>query len=92
MIELFEDDLFRQAIDYPTSLQSTLNAALYRNCFLDEEKDKNSTKIYDCTDHEACNLSLECPLTECKPVLQNFRSFRNADYEVLHDSLLKNPF
>ena len=91
IIELFEDELFRQAIYYPTYSQITLVIAFYRNCFLNEEIDKKLTKIYDCTDHEASHLSLKCPVTECNPVLQNFRSFRNADYDGLN-VYLKNPF
>ena len=53
--------------------------------------DRNLTKIYDCTDQEASHLSLKCPVTECNPVLQNFRRFGIADYDGLND-YLKSPF
>ena len=90
IIEWFEVELFSQAIDYPAACsQSTLDLAFFRNCFLTAEKDENFTKIYDCTFHEASHLSLECPVTECQPVLQNFRSFVKAD--GLNDYLLKTP-
>ena len=58
IIEWFEDELFSQAIDYPAACsQSTLGLAFFRNCFLNAEKDKNFSKNYDCTLHEASHLS-----------------------------------
>ena len=92
IIELFEDELFSQAIDYPTCSQSTLDLAFFCNCFLNAEKDKKISKNYDCTLHEVFHLSQECLVTECQRVLQNFRSLVNADYDGLNDYLLKTPF
>ena len=38
------------------------------------------TKTFNCSDHIAISLLVECPHTEMKPTLRTFRSFGRADY------------
>ena len=66
--------------------------AFYRNCYIFVGKDHSFTRTYDCTDHDAIHLSIECPVTEPKPVPQSFRSFGNADYDGMNKFLEDNPF
>ena len=89
---IFDEALFRQAIDFPTCSNNTLDVAFYRNCFLLAEKDQSFTRTYDCTDHDAIHLSIEFPVTEPKPVLPSFRSFGNADYNGMNKILKDNLF
>ena len=92
IIEVFVEALFRQAIDFPTCSNNTLDVAFYRNCYIFAGKDHSFTRTYDCTDHDAINLSIECPVAEPKLVLQSFRSFGNADYDGINKFLKDNPF
>ena len=62
------------------------------NCHLSAELDKSFPSIYNLTDHEAIRLSLENPVTETKPLIQNFRSFGNADYDAINEHLVEKPF
>ena len=92
IIEIFDEALFRQAIDFPTCSNNTLDVAFYRNCFPFAEKDQSFPRTYDCTDHDAIHLSIECPVTEPKSVLQSIRSFGNADYNGMNKFLKEKPF
>ena len=92
IIEIFDEALFRQAVDFPTCSNNTLDVAFYRNCILFAEKDQSFPSTYDRTDHDAIHLSIECPVTEPKPVFQSFRSFGNADYDGMNKFLKENPF
>ena len=92
IIEIFDEALFRQAIDFPTCSNNTLDLAFYQNCFLFAEKDQSFPRTYNWTDHDAIHLSINCPVTEPKPVLQPFRSFGNADYDGMNKFLKHNPF
>ena len=92
VIEMFEEKLFRQIIDFPTCGNNILDTAFYQNCHLSAELDKSFPSIYNLTDHEAIRLSLENPVTETKPLIQNFRSFGNADYEAINEHLVEKPF
>ena len=84
--EIVEEALFRQATDFPTCSQNMRDVEFYRNCFV------SFSILYDITNHEAVHTTLECPVTESKPALQNFRSFGNADYEGINNCLAVNPF
>ena len=50
------------------------------------------TSLYNLTDHEAIPLSLESPVTETKPLIQTFKSFRNADYDAINEHLGEKQF
>ena len=67
VIEMFEEKLFRQIIDFPTCGNNIVDTAFYQNCHLSAELDKSFPSIYNLTDHEAIRLSLENPVTETKP-------------------------
>ena len=91
-MEMFEEKLFRQIIDFPTCGNNILDTAYYQNCHLSAELDKSFPSIYNLTDHEATRLSLENPVTETKPLLQNFRSFGNAEHDAINEHLVENSF
>ena len=55
-------------------------------------KDLSFPRTYDCTDHDAIHLSIECPVAEPKLVLQSFRSFGKADYDGMKKFLKDSPF
>ena len=92
ILEIFEEAMFRKAIDFPTCSQNTLDVAFYRNCFVSSEKDLSFPTLYDCTNHMAVHTTLECPVTQSKPAPQNFRSFGNADYAGINNYPAVNPF
>ena len=48
--------------------------------------------LYDCRKHGASHNTSECPVTESKPALQNFRKFGNADDEGINNYLVVTPF
>ena len=92
VIEMFEEKLFRKIIDFPTCGNNILDTAYYQNCHLSAEFDKYFTSIYNLTDHEAIRLFLENPVTETKALIQNFKSFGNADLDAINDHLVEKPF
>ena len=92
VIKMFEEKLFRQIIDFPTCGNNILDTALYQNCHLSAELDKSFPSIYNLTDHETICLSLENPVSETKPLIQNFRSFGNADNDGINEHLVEKPF
>ena len=92
VIEMFEEKLFRQIIDFPTCGNNILDTAFYQNCHLSAELDKSFPSIYNLIDHEAIRLSLENPVTETKPIIQNFRGFGNADYDAINEHLVEKSF
>ena len=92
VIEIFEEKLFRQIMDFPTCGNNILDTAFYQNCHISAELDKFFPSIYNLTDHEAIRLSLENPVTETKPLIQNFKSFGNADYGVINEHIVEKPF
>ena len=92
VIEMFEEKLFRQIIDFPTCGNNILDTAFYQNCHLSAQLDKTFPSIYNLTDHESIRLSLENPVTETKRLIQNFRSFGNADYDAINEQLVEKPF
>ena len=92
VIEMFEEKLVRQIIDFRTCGNNILDTAFYQNCHLSAELDKSFPSIYNLTDHEAIRLSLENPVTETKPLIQNFKSFGNADFDAINEHLVEKPF
>ena len=92
VIKMFEEKLFRQIIDLPTCGNNILDTAFFQNCHLSAELDKSFPSIYNLTGHEAIRLSLENPVTETKPLIQNFKSFGKADYVSINEHLLEKPF
>ena len=84
--------LFRQIIDFPICGNNILDTAFSQNCHLSAELDKSFPYIYNLTDHEAIRLSLENPVTETKPLIQNIRSFENSDYDAINEHLVEEPF
>ena len=92
ILDIFEDMMFRQVIEFPTCSDNTLDVAFHRNCNLFAELDHTFSYIYDVSDHQAIHLMLECSLMEKKPVMQNYRSFGSADYDGINDYLKANPF
>ena len=78
--DLFEKHLLEQAVFFNTRGNSLLDIALHRNCLLNAEPNKHVTKEYDCSEHGAVSPLVECPYVDAKPIIENFRSFGNADY------------
>ena len=92
VIEMFEEKFFRQIIDFPTCGNNILDTTFYQNCHLSAELNKSFPSIYTLTDHEAICLSLENPVTETKPLIQNFKKFGNVDYDAIKEHLVEKPF
>ena len=51
IVDLFEENLLEQAVDFERRADSLLDIALQRNCLVNAEPNKHVTKVYDCTDH-----------------------------------------
>ena len=92
VLELFEESLYRQIINFPTCGQNTLDVSSYKNCNLVAHLDEKFSSIYDCSDHKSIQLTLECPRQDAKETLGNFRNFGNADYESINNILSTEPF
>ena len=49
--------------------------------------DEEFTKTFNCSDHKAISLLVECPHNEKKPTMRNFRSFGRADYSEVSEMI-----
>ena len=79
-VDLFEENFSEQAVHFNNRADSLLDIALIHICLVDGEPNKHVTKVYDCSDHSSVSLLVECMHVDAKPILENFRSFGNADY------------
>ena len=89
VLELFENVLYQQGVDFHTRGTNTLDVAFFRNCSLFASPNEVFAQIYDCSDHKAVKLSLEFPNSEEKPIIGNFRSCGSADYPAINELLEK---
>ena len=71
ILEIFEEALFRQTIDFPTCSQNILHVAFYRNCCFFGKRSilSHSIRLHK---PRGSHTTLECPVTESKPALQKF--------------------
>ena len=92
IIELIEQHQFEQAIDFPTCGKNALDITLFKNCHIHATPDENFSKIYNCSDHKAISILIECPHHEVKVAIENFRSFGSVDYNEIKKSILNEPF
>ena len=84
VLELFENNFFLQSVGFNTRENNILDVAFYRNCYMHSALDEKFTKTFNCSDHKAISFLVECPHTEMKPTIRNFRSFGRADYSEVN--------
>ena len=92
IIELIEKHQFEQAIDFPTCGKNLLDVTLFENCPIHATPDESFSKIYNCSDHKAISILLECPHHEVKVAIEKIRSFGSVDYNEIKKSILSGPF
>ena len=90
--ELIEQHQFERAIDFPTCGKNTLDITLFKNCHIHATPDENFSKIYNCSDHKAISILLECPHHVVKVAIENFRSFGSVDDNEIKKSILSETF
>ena len=90
--ELIEQHQFEQAIDFPTCGKNILDITLFKNCHIHATPDENFSKIYNCSDHKAICILLECAHREQKVAIENFPSFGSVNYNEIKKSILSEPF
>ena len=69
VIEIFEEKLFRQNIDFPLCGNNFLETVFDQNCCLSDKLDKSFQPTYNLIDHEAVCLHSERPFNETKPLV-----------------------
>lgn len=92
IIDLFESNLLKQSVEFPTCSSNTLDVAYYRNVSVSATPNEFFDKIYDCSDHRSILLSFEFEQLKPKPVLQKYWSFGRADFEGINITMKQNPF
>ena len=92
IVDLFEENLLKQAVDFNTRRDSLLDIARHCNCLFNAELNKHVTKVYYCSDHGAVSFLLESPHVDEKPIIENFRSFGNADYTQINEMMITKLF
>ena len=85
-------NVLEQAVNFDTRGDSLLDIALHRNCLVKAERNRHVTKVYDCSDHGAVSLLVESPHVVAKPIIENFRSFDNADYTQINEMMTTKLF
>ena len=71
VLELFEDNFF-QIVGFNTRENNILDVAFYRILYMHSALDKEFTKTFNCSNHKAISLLVECPHTEMKPIMKIF--------------------
>ena len=89
VIEVFEENDSKKAIDFPTCAQNVLDLNFYRNCNVSAEKDHSFSEIYNYSDDRAIHRTFDCQSQECKSVIENSRSFGSAKYDGLNEYMVK---
>ena len=92
IVDLLDSNIFQQEIKFPTCSRNTLDVAFCQSIAFSAEMDETFNKVYDCSDHVAIKLSVDCSIEVSKPLLQNFRSFRSVDYAGLRNTMGQRYF
>ena len=92
ILEMLEDRLIQQSINFPTCGTNTLEVFLYQNCQVYSEHDENFDKIYDCSDHIAIRTAIELEHFDPPPAMTNFYSFGSGDYDLIVGAMKDRPF
>ena len=92
VIDLFDNELYQQAVNFCTRAGKTLDVAFFKSCTFFGIPDEEFTKAYNCSDNKAIRLVLECLNLEEKPVLGNLRGFGRADYAQSNEVLEEVEF
>ena len=92
VIDLPDDLMYDQSINFPTCGSRTLDVAFFSNCTVTAAVDENFNEIYNCSDHLAIRLTIERLTFSEKIFIENFRSFGSAKFSSLRDHLCRNPF
>ena len=92
VIDLLDDLMYDQSINFPTCGSRTLDFAFFSNCTVTAAVDENFNEIYNCSDDLAIRLTIERLTSSEKILIENFRSFGSADFSSLRDHLCRNPF
>jgi len=83
VIDLLDDLMYDQSINFPTCGSRTLDVAFFSNCTVTAAVDENFNEIYNCSDHLAIRLTIERLTCSEKIFIENFRSFGSADFSSL---------
>ena len=58
-LDLFEANLYQQAVNFPTSATNILDVVFFKNGSVYACEDLNFSSIYNCTDHKPIKVTLE---------------------------------
>ena len=64
VLKLFENNVFLQSVGFNTRENNKLDIAFYQICYMHSALDEEFTKTFNCSDHKAISLLVECPHTE----------------------------
>ena len=87
VLELFESNFFIQSVGFNTRENNILDVAFYQIWYVHFDLDEKFTKTFNCSDHKAISLLVECPHTEMKPTMRNFWSFGRANYSEVSEMI-----
>ena len=73
-------------------MKNLIDCTLFKNCHNHATPDKSFSKIYNCSDHKAISILLECPHHVVKVAIENFRSFGSVDDNEIKKSILRETF
>ena len=92
ILEMLEDRLLQQIINFPTCGTNTMDVFLYQNCQVYSEHDENFDKIYDCSDHITIRTAIELEHFDPPPAMTIFYSFVSGDYDRIVGAMKDRPF
>ena len=92
VLNILEERLLRQAIDFPTCGKNILDVLLYQSCEVFSHIDNSFKALYDCSDHFPVVSSLETDYQQEQRIKERYFSFTKADFDSMLCHMSSNPF
>ena len=91
-LDLVEANLYQQAVNFPTSATNILDVVFFKNCSVYAREDLNFSRIYDCTDYQHIEVTLEMGNKVLKAAIENVHSFGSGNNEKMLIDMSINKF
>ena len=92
VIDLFDHHMLRHVVDFPTCANNTIELVFQKKCNIFSERNDNFTKFFNIARHHAVKMRLECSHHQQKPIFEQYRSYRRAEYQNVIDIMSIRPF
>ena len=92
VLELFENRLFRQSIDFPTCSKNVLDVVFHQNCDVFSTNADDFTKVFNCSGHIVICSTIKLPHIAQNSTRELNWSFGSADFDTIASEMEQTPF